>query len=52
MKSNRRCEGCGQRVLARFRTLASRYLCVACYQEFLTTGYVPAPDEREEEGTR
>ena len=46
-KSLRGCEGCGQRILARFRTLVSRYLCEGCYQVFLKTGVVPASEAEE-----
>lgn len=43
------CEGCLEKLAARFRTLANQYLCSECYKVFLETGQVPEPEVREPE---
>lgn len=46
-KFAKHCEGCLERIGARFRTLANTYLCTDCYRQFRTTGAIPEPDVRD-----
>lgn len=42
-KVDKHCEGCRLDQGARFRTLASRYLCGGCYKVWMETGELPPP---------
>lgn len=42
-KVDKHCEGCRLDDGARFRTLASLYLCPECYRIWMKTGKVPEP---------
>ena len=51
-RTARVCEGCGQKVSARFRALLNLFLCQSCYSLWQSTGEVPTPMPLMEDPTR
>jgi len=42
-KIERGCEGCREKVRARYRTLIDQYLCEACFEVWCRVGALPVP---------
>lgn len=48
-KLAKNCEGCREKVMARFRTMLDLFLCDHCYAAWRATGEVPKPTLQEDQ---